>query len=232
MNILKFNDKQAQASALSEKVASDLNKAIDTKGSATLCIPGGTTPGMFFEQLSLRSDIDWAKVYVLLNDERCVESTSDRLNENLLKKTLFINYAAKANLVSLASLPEELSKKSAEISMNVKQVTPIDVCILGMGEDGHTASLFPNGNNLSKALDKTTSEVIMPMHVPEMIIDGELEERLTLTLSVILAAKHHYLLITGERKMQVLEEANHQENKTLPISYVLTNSQVDVYFTN
>lgn len=202
MTILaEYKDVETQANALAVIVAGQLAEAIAVRGRATLAVPGGTTPELFSRALS-GAAIDWAKVSVLLTDERFVPESSKRSNTRLLRETLLQGPAAGANLVPLfrdAPKPEGVLD---HLSAGIRQVLPLDVGVLGMGTDMHTASLFPGADRLTEALDPECPDVLLPMRAP-----GAPEPRLTLTLPVLRAAKNLHLLIVGPDKLAALKLA-------------------------
>lgn len=196
-----YKTAEGLADALAALVAGQLAAALAQKGHATLAVPGGTTPGPFLRALS-GAAIDWANVFVLLTDERFVPESSARSNTGLLRGTLLRGPASAATLVPLfadASQPEDVL---AELSTGISAALPLDVCVLGMGADMHTASLFPGADRLSEALDPGCRDVLLPMRAP-----GAPEPRLTLTAPVLRAAQHLHLLITGPDKLAALKLA-------------------------
>ncbi len=198
--ILHYSSRDELAGDLAEIVAADLRAAIADRGVATLAVPGGTTPGPFLKALSVQ-DLDWSAVRVMLTDERFVPESSDRSNTRLLRETLLANQAAAATLVPFympADAPEDVL---SEITAGVQAALPLDSCVLGMGEDMHTASLFPGADKLDTALAEV-APVVVPMRAP-----GAPEPRLTLSAPVLRAARNLHLLITGTGKQMALERA-------------------------
>jgi 6-phosphogluconolactonase len=184
-----FANREALAAGLADRVARGLSRSISRKGNATLAVSGGTTPRLFFDHLS-REKITWEKVTITLVDERQVDEDSDRSNARLLRQNLLQNNAAAARFVPL--FRNELA---------ASQLEP-DVAVLGMGEDGHTASFFPGGNKLEEALNPKTTTALITMAAP-----GAGEPRLTFTLAHVLKSKVLCLHIEGLSKQAVLEKA-------------------------
>ena len=185
----EFPDRASLAEALAEKVAADLRAALHKKGEAKLAVSGGTTPKAFFAALS-KKDIDWPRVTVTLVDERQVPETSERSNARLVRETLIVGKAANARFEPMFQ------------NQNASQLPPFDAVILGMGNDGHTASFFPGGDRLAEALDAKTAAGIIAMNAP-----GAGERRLTFTLSALVSAGFLALHIEGEEKRRVLAKA-------------------------
>lgn len=199
-----FSNREALASSLADRIARALSRSISRKGSATLAVSGGTTPALFFEHLS-REPITWEKVTVTLVDERQVDENSPRSNARLVKQGLLQNNAKAAKFIGMFG--NEMMASSLEL----------DVVVLGMGEDGHTASFFPGGDKLAEALDVKTSANILTMKAP-----GAGEPRLTFSLPAVLNAKVICLHIEGQKKQIVLENAVAGTDKmSMPIRAVL-----------
>jgi len=177
------------AEAMALDVSGWLKRAISLKGSAVLAVSGGATPKLFFAALS-NQELDWSKVTITLVDERKVPEDNPRSNARLVRDNLWRNQAAVAQFAPLYLNPF------------IDRIAQFDVAILGMGNDGHTASFFPGGDNLAKAIDKTKLDAVLDMNA-----EGAGETRLTFTLPRLLAATHLCLHIQGQEKMQVLEKA-------------------------
>ena len=184
-----FADGPTLAQALAKAVADDLRHAITERSSAVLAVSGGTTPQPFFEALS-HEELNWGAVTVTLVDERQVDETSPRSNAGLVKQSLCINNAATALLVPLYQNPA------------AALIGSFDVVVLGMGNDGHTASFFPGGDTLAQALDLSTKSAVMAISAP-----GSGEPRLTFILAKLLSARNIYLHIQGQEKRNVLDKA-------------------------
>ena len=179
---------------LAELVADQLRAAHAAKDQATLAVPGGTTPGPFLEALS-EADLAWEDVRVLPTDERLVSELSARSNLRLIRESLGRNRAAEARILALH---EPLL---GAMTARVAAALPIDVLVLGMGTDLHTASLFPDAPELAAAL-APDAPVLVEVHPA-----SQPEARLTLSAPVIRAASVIHLLITGEDKLAALERA-------------------------
>lgn len=190
----EYPDRDTLMRSLAELVADQLRAAHATKETATLAVPGGTTPGPFLSALS-EADLPWSDVRVLPTDERRVSEFSERSNHRLIAETLIRNAAASAELVSLHEpLIGSLEKR-------VLAVLPIDVLVLGMGADMHTASLFPGAPELAAAL-APDAPAVLEIHPP-----SQPEARLTLTAPVLRGAEVVHVLITGPDKLAALHTA-------------------------
>jgi 6-phosphogluconolactonase len=209
-----FEEGSVLAAAMSGDVAECLKAAISAKGSAVLAVSGGSTPKPFFAALS-KQKLDWAKVTITLVDERQVPEDNPRSNARLVRDNLWCNEAAVAQFAPLYLNPL------------ISRIANFDVAILGMGNDGHTASFFPGGDNLAKAIDKTNSDAVTTMNAA-----GAGEARLTFTLPRILAASHLRLHIQGQDKMKVLEKAlAGKDELEMPVRAVLHSAKLlDLYW--
>ncbi len=203
-----FATRDELADTLTRDVAAALAEVMARKGHAVLAVSGGTTPALFFSRLS-QAKIDWSNVTVTLVDERQVPEESPRSNAALLRKTLLVNDAATTRFVPLFRNEAEAAALS------------LDVVVLGMGTDGHTASFFPGGDTLAEVIDPYTEKSLITITAP-----GSGEPRLTYTLPKLLAASSLCLHIEGEEKLRVLEEALSGDNAhAMPIRAVLASAQ-------
>lgn len=213
-----FRDKDQLAAALAEAVAGNLKAGVEARGAASLAVSGGTTPARFFKALSARADVPWDKVTVTLVDERWVDERSDRSNARLVRADLLQGRALAATFVPLyqGGAEPDAGKSSAAVN---KVPQPLDAAILGMGNDGHTASFFPGGDALGEAL--TEEGPVVAIEAP-----GAGEPRVTLTLKRLLAAKALYLHIEGEEKIKTLERAEAQGPvEDMPVRAILRQTQ-------
>ncbi|MCB4767001.1 6-phosphogluconolactonase [Ancylobacter sp. Lp-2] len=197
-----FADGPALAEALADFVAGKLAARVARDGGASLAVSGGRTPTRFFEALSGRN-LPWSKIGITLVDERWVRETSDRSNARLVREHLLKGPAAAARFVALANDAPTPEDGLFAINEALEDLYwPLACAVLGMGEDGHTASFFPGGDRLSEVLDPENTLGLLPMRAP-----GAGEPRITLTLPVLLAADALALHIEGEGKRPVLQAA-------------------------
>jgi 6-phosphogluconolactonase len=215
-----FGSKDELAIALADAVAENLKAGVAARGSAALAVSGGSTPARFFRALSDRLDIDWSKVTVTLVDERWVDESSDRSNARLVKANLLQGPAAAAAFVPLYQGGAEPDAAGiARASAAIAAIPVLDAAILGMGNDGHTASFFPGGDTLEAAL--TTGEPVIAIRAP-----GAGEPRVTLTLARIVDAQALYLHIEGNEKAEVLDKAlGDGDIADMPVRAVLRQEQ-------
>lgn len=224
----EYADGAALAEALADAVAATLKHAIAERGRATIAVSGGSTPKRFFTALSTR-DLDWPKVTVTLVDERFVPADNPRSNHLLVAECLLQGPASRANFVPLfreaASAGDAARLAGADIAA---LPAPLDVAVLGMGNDGHTASFFPGGDRLAEALAPETPRGVMTMEA-----EGAGETRLTLTFSGLEDARLIVLHIEGQAKKDTLDEAlSTGDESEMPVRAMLRRAAtpVDIYW--
>jgi 6-phosphogluconolactonase len=192
---------------------------LDSHDRVTLAVPGGTSPGPVFDALcGVR--LDWERVDVMLTDERWVPEDHERSNTRLLRQRLLTDAASSAHLVPLyaeARAPEDVL---AEIELDIVPRLPLNVVLLGMGADMHTASIFPGADRLADAL-AADAPVLMPMRAP-----GAPEPRITITAHVLNGALAKHLLIFGAEKREALDRALTLSPQEAPIAAVLDDMTV------
>ena len=218
MKLVEYPDAEMMMMDLADKLASELSSALRANDTASLAVPGGTTPGPIFDSLCA-VDLEWSRVQVMLTDERWVPETSERSNTRLLRQRLLTNRAASATYVPLyadAPTPEEMLP---ELATALASALPISVLLLGMGADMHTASIFPGADQLDLALHG--SDLLVAMRAP-----GAPEPRITLSAAVLKAAMSCHIVIVGAEKRAALEKARHLSPEEAPVAAVLNNATV------
>jgi 6-phosphogluconolactonase len=221
--INEFVSREALDTQLSVQVASILAEAIRLTGKASIAVSGGSTPKGFFKALS-QVDLPWEKITVTLADERWVNIDSDASNTQLVHENLLQNKAKKAKFFHLKQ-GEVLSDETLD-DLNLAAKTallPLDVLILGMGEDGHTASLFPCSDEITSALDINNSNALMAV-VPKTAP----HTRITFSFASLMASKHTFLHLSGKAKKDVLEKALAANDKfVMPIRAFLQHPDIN-----
>lgn len=213
-----YPTRDALMAGVAAVIADQLRAALMVR-RATLSVPGGTTPGPVFDLLA-QEDLDWARVSVVLNDERWVGEDSPRSNTRLLRERLLQGHAAKARLVPLYAPLFEPEEAMELLGQGIARHLPISVLLLGMGEDMHTASLFPGADRLAEAL-AADAPVLMALRA-----DAAGEPRITLTAPVLRGAQNIHVLITGLAKRKALERAARLSDAEAPIRVVLDKAVV------
>lgn len=221
----------ATPTAIAAHVADALRAAISERGQASLAVSGGKSPIPMFEALR-EQDLDWSKVSIVLVDERVVPRDHDASNTALVARHLLQGQAAAARFLlffrELAPVfnAEVLDALVSDATGRIADLPwPLDVVVLGMGEDAHTASLFPGAPGYARAI--ATDEKLAWV-VPEQAPIPAPHARLSLTLHALLAARELLLSISGETKLAVYRRAAQKADPALPISLVLNQTQTPV----
>lgn len=195
INKYKYLKQDELIENLSLNIIKNLEDAILNNGYASLMVSGGSTPKPLFEKLS-SIDISWDKVSIGLCDERWLDNSHQDSNEKFVKSTLLKNFATKAKFVPLYQANKNIEECEISCSESLKEnIYPFDVVILGMGTDGHTASLFPNNEKIKSSLDLKNENLCV-----SMIPDEAPYHRMSLTRAAILSANNIYLHFEGEKK--------------------------------
>lgn len=223
-----FENSDAAASALADAVAQTLRGALATRRRASLIVSGGSTPEPVYRRLSV-TNLDWARIDVVLADERWVAAGEEGSNADFIRRTLLTGNAADAAFTELKSPgarpADGLQAGEARLSaLN----WPADCAILGMGDDGHTLSWFPRADGLEDALsaDGSLCAAISARPSP---VTGPLTERITLTLRALEGVKLCALLIRGSAKRAALEKARLPgPARDMPVRALLNHPSLDL----
>lgn len=207
-----------QAEALAISIGNALDQAIRVNGWAVLAVSGGRSPVPMFERLRYRP-VRWEAVTITLVDERVVPLDHPDSNGALVRAHLLREAAARAAFVPLIADAAEVADPASAVARLNKAFRQPDVVVLGMGEDGHTASLFPDAPELQTALSdpKPGYLITHPSTAPHA--------RVTLNLAALLAAERAFLAVTGQVKAEVLARAMQGPTPALPVSIVLANQR-------
>ena len=219
----EFTSASEHTDALAQHIAETLEADIEKTGRAGLAVSGGKSPIPLFEALST-IDLPWPAVDIMLVDERFVPPDDPDSNEHLVRIHLLRDKAASAQFHGLVTGPDLAGCIDAA---NRQQHETITIAVLGMGEDGHTASLFPGARQLHDGLDPGATKRYLHITPPDAP-----HERISMTLAGILSARRLVVAISGSGKRRVLEQAGLKPTPTLPVSYVVTQTGVpcDVYW--
>lgn len=202
-------DTVSLADNLAGEIVVEINNAIAENGSAVIALSGGSTPKPLFEAL-VDHDVDWSKVIVTLVDERWVDELHELSNAAFIKKYLLSGLPSTVRFAPLyhsaASVSESiefvLSDYCQLTGSSVSQPRGFDVVILGMGGDGHTASFFPDANNVAQLVDINSQQALLSCQSPSTQV-----ERITWSLPMLLNTKFLALHFTGKGKLEVFEQA-------------------------
>lgn len=218
MELKEYPDAEMMMIDLANTLAGELKNTLLTHDRASFAVPGGTTPGPVFDALCA-VDLDWARVDVMLTDERWVPEDSDRSNTRLLRQRLLVGKAAAARYVPLYAPVATPEEGIPALSDAIAPTLPISVMLLGMGADMHTASIFPGADKLQEAL--TTDAMLVPMRAP-----GAPEPRVTLSAAVLKGAMRRHIVIIGTEKRAALDKAMTLPPEEAPVAAVLQGAVV------
>jgi 6-phosphogluconolactonase len=226
-----FSDFDAMIASLADEIVARLTRDVALRGHASMALSGGTTPGPLFDLLS-RRNAPWNKVWITLSDERWIATDRDGSNEHLVRTRLLKDNAAKAHFVRLKTADAKASGGEAEANASITYIPrPFTVMLLGMGDDGHTASLFPHAPELTEAL-KTSD----PALVRAVVAKGaaQTDERISLSLRAILDSEWIAVLLKGAAKRAAYEAAAAGNDvQEMPVRAVLhqQTAPVDIYWS-
>jgi len=198
------------ADAAAHAVAAQLSAGLAARGRASLVATGGRSPGPVYDRLK-DAGVDWAHVAVTLSDERQVDVNSPNANLKLLRERLFVGEAAKAHYLPLTDYAEPA----------LRALMPFDAVLLGMGEDGHIASLIPGSPVMAEAMDPDGEALVAESPAG---FGSPPVPRITLTLAALLQSRAIFLLIAGEAKRQVVADA--LAGADLPVRALLEQTRV------
>jgi len=198
----RFTDMAALQSAAVEAIRSAILAGVAARGTASLALSGGTTPIPIYEALS-HLDLPWSQVQLTLTDERWVPVDDPASNEAMVRRTLLKGPAALARFTSLKCNTQTPEAAEGQIDGALRALAqPFDLVLLGMGDDAHTASLFPGGAGLEAAMDLTGP---LKARAVRPAIDGP--ARLSLSLPALLQSRQMILLLRGTSKWAVYQDA-------------------------
>jgi 6-phosphogluconolactonase len=222
-SIRAFPTLKEACEALAHDAADWLRAALQENGRASIAVPGGTSPAPFFRTLA-QADLDWSKVRVTLTDERYVPLESDESNSRLLRQTFLQGRAAAAQFV-MPDLNASLEDAAKEWDAQIRAAPAFDLVVLGMGEDGHFASLFPASPALVQGLNLDADCYALPAQ-------DKSPQRLSLTLRALTNTRHLVFLVGGATKREIIQNVlrNAAGVETLPISTLLRQSPVKPVF--
>ncbi|HEY7977550.1 MAG TPA: 6-phosphogluconolactonase [Rhizomicrobium sp.] len=222
----EFRSVDALYNDAAQAIAKRLTAAATRDGRASFVAPGGTTPGAMFDILA-RCQAPWKNIEITLSDDRWIETTSNRSNEKLVRARLLTASAAAARLIPFKTAHSRADEAENDVNAAIVAMhRPFDVVALGMGTDGHIASLIPGAAGLARALDRNDRALVRAIKPPDLAAMGE---RMTLTLRAILDARWIVLLIRGEEKLAAYRHAlDGADPLEAPVRAVLHQQDVPV----
>ncbi len=219
MKLIEYPDREMLAMDVAQMLASELRAALHQRETVTFAVPGGTTPGPVFDSLC-GVNLDWDRVHVILTDERWVPESNTQSNAALIRARLLKDHAAVARFTPYFSEDDTIEKVASDLSDALSGALPIDVLLLGMGEDMHTASLFPGAEGMGVAMAHDA-----PLFAP-VTLPGDPVRRFTLTAPALQGAMSTHVLITGAQKREAALRAAELPADQAPVKTVLAEATV------
>ncbi|MFZ5617711.1 MAG: 6-phosphogluconolactonase [Pseudomonadota bacterium] len=220
-SLIAFASRTAAAERLADYLEAQLGRAIAERGSASIAVSGGSTPEALYRKLAGRS-LDWARVTAILVDERWVSPGEAGSNETFVRRTLQSGKAGSLKLIGLWSPAPSPGEGLRAAETRLEQIEgPFDAVVLGMGNDGHTASWFPDCEGLDDALSIAGSR-LAAVRAKKSSVTGDHLDRMTLTLGAVASARAICLVIAGEDKRAAFEHASAGGNVAdMPVRAIL-----------
>lgn len=215
-----FESRRDASEAAAARVVELLENRLEHQSRASLVISGGTTPAQCFAKLAT-APLDWDRVEILLSDERWVPQDHDDSNERQARESLLIDRAAPAALLPVYSEGQSPQERCDELQ-DPLPVLPFSCALVGMGADGHFASLFPDADNLEAGLDVESARLYVPIETA-----ASAHPRVSMTLAGISRSDEIALLMFGEEKLEVFNKAKEQANG-YPVSRLLRQKRAPV----
>ena len=216
VNFRKFDTRDALDEALAEDIAVGLSEAVRERGEASLALSGGSTPHGVLALLGAR-ELPWDRVRVTLVDDRWVPTDHADSNERMVHETLLCGPASIASFVSLHTQADHPRQALVTIAERLGAFGTFDYLMLGMGADGHFASLFPDADNLAAGLSLDGDAACIAVDPPLAP-----HARITMTLPRIADTRRLILHLTGDAKRAVFEQAiEERDARVLPIAAVI-----------
>ena len=218
-----FETRDEASIAAAEQIASALQRRLDLKRVASLVVSGGTTPSRCFQELA-QTDLNWSGINVLASDDRWVPPDHEDSNEKLIRETLLVERAAEADFLPFYSPDNSIEERCTDLDSDIRLAPfPFACALLGMGADGHFASLFPDASNLATGLDIDSQSLCMPVKT-----DASPYARVSLTLSALSRSDEIVLLFFGDDKREIYEAAKLDSNG-YPVSRLLRQKRAPVH---
>ncbi len=218
-----YETRAAASEAAAERIAAAIERRLGLQKTAGLVVSGGTTPVQCFAALS-QAELDWGRVTVALSDERWVPADDDSSNERLVRSTLLADRAASAQLLPTYQADADATEGAGMLAEAIRSGPfPFACVLLGMGADGHFASLFPDAANLADGLDVDSTTLAIPVSTA-----ASPHPRVSLTLAALSRSDEIVLLIFGDDKRAVYEQAK-ADADAYPVSQLLFQKRAPVH---
>jgi len=213
-----FPNIEELSQAFADFAATTLQNTLAHKPQATLVVPGGNTPRYYLPVLA-ECALPWDRITVTLSDERWVDVNDEKSNEHLVKQHLMNHLPANTRFVGLKTRHDNPLAAVDEIHQRLERLPlPLSLTVLGLGEDGHIASLFPGMN--PDLTDTHHCVAVAPPIAPS--------PRVSLSLEMLANSEHIALVVTGKSKRRLLDQLNEYPDPKLPIVWLLQLSDTAI----
>ena len=221
IDVRYFSDKEALIAEATAFLSEALEVAVEERGRASLMLSGGSSPEPVYRALA-EAPLAWKGVGISLVDERWVPSGHSASNGDFIQSCFAESPGEGAHFIRLYNGHDTAGQglEAAEQAL-ASLATPFDVCVLGMGLDGHTASWFPNSQGLGVALDPENTALLCAVDATGCEGAGDNPERITLTFSAVNAARKSLLLLTSSEKTDVFQSAMEKSEAEAPVKALL-----------
>ncbi len=217
-----FANRALASEASAHHMVAAIKRRLAASPQATLIVGGGSTPKACFKILA-DTDLKWNRVHILPSDERCVPVDHDASNEGMIRRLLVTNYAAEANLLNMFDEDLLPTDQCSVIEERMESIArPFAVSLLGIGEDGHFASLFPDSCRIDDGLNPDNKRNCMLVRT-----SASPHLRVSLTMSALLDSDEILLLFFGDTKREVYEQAKLPDSD-YPLSKLLNQKRTPV----
>ncbi len=218
-----FETREQASAAAAERITAALVHRLDTQKGTALVVGGGSSPVQCFQALSQQA-IAWDRITVLASDDRWVAPDHDDSNEKLIRDQLLVGAAANATLLSFYAPDVSVEERAAQLNDDIRYAPiPFACAMLGMGADGHFASLFPDADNLDTGLDLESTDLYVPVHTA-----ASPYARISLSLAALSRSDEIVLLFFGDEKLAVYEQAR-DGNREFPVTHLLRQKRAPVH---
>ncbi|RLA42764.1 MAG: 6-phosphogluconolactonase [Gammaproteobacteria bacterium] len=218
-----FESRTLASKAAAVRIRDALARDLAAQDDTAMIVSGGATPEECYAWLS-NTYLAWERIHILLSDERCVEASDPASNEGMIRSSLLTNHATGGKLLSVFEEGLSPTEQCLALSQQIRKLPlPFSISLLGMGEDGHFASLFPGFDRLEEGLDPDSAIRCMPIKTA-----ASPHPRITLTMSTITQSQEILLLFFGIAKRDVFEQAKLPDSM-YPVSALLHQDRTPVH---
>lgn len=222
MEFLEFDSPTAASAAAAVRISKALLNRLQAQGSASLVVSGGSTPAECLQQLA-QQELDWSAVHVFLSDERWVPADSTASNAGMIERQLLRDKASAAKLHPVYQADVSTAERCVSLEAEIRESPfPFASVLLGMGADGHFASLFPDAEQLESSLDPDHPQLCVPVETA-----ASEHQRISLTMAALSRSDEILLLIFGSEKRATLESAI-AGNLQLPVARLVRQKMAPV----